>query len=54
MADITMCKGEGCPFKNNCYRYKAKANEYRQSFFVEPPIKNNKCDFYWKIEPEAK
>ena len=39
MPDITMCKGEGCPIKIGCYRYRADPSEFRQSYFVEPPIK---------------
>jgi len=38
--DITMCKGAGCPVRENCYRYKAEPSEY-QSYFVEDfPCKN--------------
>ena len=46
MADITKCSGLLCPYKETCYRYTAKANEY-QSYFTNPPIKDNKCDLYW-------
>jgi hypothetical protein len=45
--DITMCKGTDCPLKQTCYRFTAINNEYRQSYFVEPPIKDNKCEMYW-------
>jgi hypothetical protein len=51
MADISMCKGEGCKLKENCYRFKANANEFRQSYFSKPP--NNtptECEYYWKIK----
>lgn len=47
MPDITMCKGDDCPKKNSCYRYTAKASEYRQSFFTDSPIKNGKCEYFW-------
>ena len=47
MPDITMCKGVDCPKKNLCYRYTAKASEYRQSFFTDSPIKNGKCEYFW-------
>jgi len=47
MPDITMCSGEGCPFKEKCYRFTAKPSEYWQSYFVDPPIKDDKCDHYW-------
>lgn len=46
MADITKCSGLGCPHKESCYRYTAKADDL-QSYFMEPPIKDNKCDLYW-------
>lgn len=47
MADITKCNGEGCSIKDSCYRFTVKANEYYQSYFVEPPINNGKCEMYW-------
>ena len=47
MADITMCKGEGCEAKHTCYRFTALPYEYKQSYFDESPIKNNGCDMYW-------
>ena len=49
MADITMCRGEGCECKLTCYRYVAEPNMHRQSYFVESPIINNGCDYYWKL-----
>jgi hypothetical protein len=47
MADITMCVGTDCPHKESCYRFTATPNEYRQSYFMSPPIKDGKCDMYW-------
>jgi len=46
MADITMCDGVGCETKFTCYRFTAKKNEFRQSYFMETPIKNNRCEYY--------
>jgi len=46
MTDITKCKGLNCPVKEKCYRFTAKADEY-QSYFVDAPIKDGKCDMYW-------
>jgi hypothetical protein len=50
MPDITMCKGQideiVCPYKDQCYRFTAKAGDY-QSYFMELPLKDNKCDYYW-------
>jgi hypothetical protein len=51
--DITMCLGTDCPYKETCYRYTAKPNEYYQSYFTEPPIKDGKCDMYWGENAEA-
>ena len=52
MADITMCKGTNCPQKETCYRFTAKPNEYRQSYFMEAPIKYGKCEMYWGDKAE--
>lgn len=52
MPDITMCYGGDCPYKERCYRYTAKPDEY-QSYFVKPPFKDDKCDLYWGDEQEA-
>ena len=46
MSDITKCKGEGCPMKDTCHRFTDPASEY-QSYFIESPIKDGKCDMYW-------
>lgn len=51
MADITMCRGTDCPNKDSCYRFTATSNKYRQSYFVEVPLKSdNTCNEYWKDE----
>jgi hypothetical protein len=47
MADITMCKGTNCPVSTKCRRCMAIPNPYRQSYFIEVPIKDGKCDMYW-------
>ena len=57
MPDITMCTGEGCPIKKDCYRHCATANEYRQSYFMNPPYKlirlltsiQVECDYFWPV-----
>jgi hypothetical protein len=50
MADICKCNSIVgniiCPVREKCYRYTAKADEY-QSFFVDAPIKDGKCEYYW-------
>lgn len=40
MPDITMCSGEGCPMKFNCYRAQARPS-IMQSWFSEVPLKDN-------------
>ena len=47
MSDIAMCKGTGCPIKEQCRRHTAKANPYRQSYFSTPPIVGDRCDYFW-------
>ena len=51
MADITKCPGLKneiiCPYKDQCFRFTAKADNYGQSYFMELPLKDGKCDHYW-------
>jgi hypothetical protein len=37
--DGTMCEGTGCTMKSSCYRYNAEPNPFRQSYFMEVPLK---------------
>lgn len=46
MTDITKCSWSQCPLKHNCHRYTALADK-RQSYFIEPPIKDGKCEYFW-------
>lgn len=50
MADISMCKGTNCPSANDCYRFRAIPNEFRQTYFVTPPIEGDKCKYFSSIE----
>ena len=51
MADIAMCKGDGCEQKKFCYRFTAIPSKYRQSWFANPPIDSNgDCDEYWEMK----
>ena len=54
MADITMCTGEGCEARVTCYRFTAKPNEYRQSYFMEVPDINGGCPYYINHNYETK
>jgi len=51
MSDITMCSGNGCDLKLKCHRYTANSSVW-QSFFSNPPIKDDKCDMFWGNESE--
>jgi hypothetical protein len=55
MADITMCSGSGCPVKDKCYRHTAPVNEYRQAYFMNPPIKeDDSCKYFWALDSDEK
>ena len=48
MADITMCDGYECPKKQECYRYTAPVNAYRQAYFTFTPYDKDhaSCEMY--------
>lgn len=52
MADITCCTGDGCPLKENCYRFTSIASE-RQSYFFTPPFDGKTCEMYWGKQSES-
>lgn len=55
MPDITMCFGDNCPIKETCYRFTATPSKWRQSYFVETPIKDdNTCEHFMKIWDKTK
>ena len=45
-----MCKGDNCPIKDQCYRYRAVPAKHWQTYFIEPPMKEGKCEQFWKID----
>ena len=54
MKDITKCKGNECPLKESCKRYKAKGY-FMKPYGIKPPYKLNgignqfvKCDLFIK------
>ena len=51
MADITKCRGDGCPLKEQCYRYTARDDSY-QYYFTEVPFREGRCDMYWDENEE--
>lgn len=50
MPDITMCRGTDCPKRKKCYRFMAKPNEYRQSYFVATPRDGKECNYFYLIQ----
>jgi hypothetical protein len=51
MPDIAMCKGEDCPKKQTCYRYRAIPNPLRQAYgdFHLELEDGGQCGYYWDI-----
>lgn len=46
MPDITLCLGNKCKKRKECYRFTAEAAEV-QSFFFNPPYKKDgSCDYF--------
>lgn len=50
MPDITMCEDHVCPKRENCFRYTAIPDPYRQSYFVGSPRQPNGCLNFWPLE----
>lgn len=48
-SDISMCVGGDCPFKKDCYRYRAIPH-IRQVFFTIPPREGRECKYFWQLE----
>ena len=53
MPDITMCEGKDCPHKDICWRAQAEPSPYRQSYFIEAPVRNGECQYFWHLEDAA-
>ena len=47
MADLVMCRGDGCPLKDKCHRHTAIPVKYQH--FVDTPYNHEKkCfDIFW-------
>lgn len=50
MPDITMCDDKTCPMRGKCYRYLAIQSTHRQSYFMESPRDNEKCDYFLAVQ----
>ena len=60
MPDITMCSNFECPLRGLCYRYRAVADPYWQSYCYFTPNYNKSsewavidCDHFWDIRGHA-
>jgi hypothetical protein len=49
MPDISMCGGNKCPLKEECYRFLATPSEFAQSYFIDIPYNEEKkeCQYFW-------
>jgi len=50
MPDISMCNGQGCPIKDQCYRHTATPDPYCQCWF-DPPYDHEKGECAWIMPP---
>lgn len=53
MPDITMCKDNDCPKKEECHRFTAISDKM-QSYFLQTPRKGKECVYYWPNKPNKK
>jgi hypothetical protein len=59
MPDILMCLGTNCTKAGQCFRARCKPSEFRQAYFVTPPIVDGDCKYFTPLvsvtspEPEA-
>lgn len=55
MPDITMCRGEGCATKDECYRFKAAPSDFYQSYFTQEPVNTltQDCDYFWPVDDHS-
>lgn len=47
--DISMCRNEDCPSKEDCYRFKATPGFWQSYMLFEFDKDKGKCDSYWKL-----
>jgi len=48
MADIAMCQGDGCPVKEDCWRYMAPTGIW-QTYLATPPYTEEGCEYFWDM-----
>lgn len=52
MPDIAKCTGGDCKLKEHCHRFVVPPNEFRQSYFANPPFfimedGRHDCENFW-------
>ena len=54
MPDITKCRGEGCPLKEQCWRFVCKPALLRQSRWSGTPYDpvTKTCLYLWEVHDE--
>ncbi len=50
MSDITKCNGGSCPLKDNCKRYISEDSKFCQSYFIDIPFEEDKCEYFLKYD----
>jgi hypothetical protein len=50
MPDISMCSNRTCPQRNECYRFRAVPNPYRQAYSDFKPDVSGVCDHFSSIK----
>jgi hypothetical protein len=50
--DISLCHGEDCPSKNDCYRFRAEPSGHRQAWsnFDDMRQGAGRCDSFWPLD----
>lgn len=54
MPDISMCESKDCTIKEECYRYKAIPNEFRQDYAEFKQDKDGSCEYFMEIWNKSK
>lgn len=50
MPDISLCVNKECEKRQQCYRYRAIAHPYWQSFAAFKPDEDGECDYFWSVD----
>ena len=46
--ELVMCKGDGCPFKEKCYRFTTEIEKCKNHFaFVPFNKEQGRCEMFW-------